>query len=521
MRLIGIALLAFLLAGVAFLLTERRAEVLAAVPLLSGSERIVHRFDQSGAPNLQDVDESFERVWIAAEGTDRWTALSGVPSYATLRFNLPRDVVGLAGELTLDLRSDIAEGTEGEFRINVNGIRRGVLTIRPGMDDYTVKLPLSADDLIRRQLVVSMAMIGDTPSAVCSTDEGYGALLHVEPTSRLTLALEEPITTFADQLLVAGEPAELLWPVADRDAQAQALATAVSAQVTGHAVRFVRPDQATEATIDPADYDGTLPPSASAVLPLNWPVQAEEAGASTDAVTFERGANWTFALARSALQDRTLPNRLDLNLRLQPLPGEAAWMLNVQHAGSILYQERIAGSRTDYRAIIPLGEADDAELLRYEVNLQADWEGRGPCLIRPELTAQLLPSTQISGGQVAPASAMEPLLAALGSTPSIGIQLWTETDVTTANAMMGLAQDLIVGAAGVEAESDRDVILAMAEPNEALEFARTRPGPAWVRGYFTPGDAAETLPLEGTMLDVLASSDAPRAVMVIVLGSGS
>jgi len=180
MRLIGIGLLAFLLAGVALFLSNSSALQIGVRTL---SEAAL-------GPNLvfetQTKDVTSHSKWDAVvhrADPDTPIILTGLPAYQGATFYLPIDARPTSGYLQIDATTQSLSGVEGVLRVNIGNEKRAELLLRPGEAGRSLRIQLTDIELAREQLVVSFSLLGDGPHRSCGIDTGHEVIVEIETTS--------------------------------------------------------------------------------------------------------------------------------------------------------------------------------------------------------------------------------------------------------------------------------------------------------------------------------------------------
>jgi len=193
MRMIGIGLMGFLLAGVALLLSTMN--------ILEKGQRYVSEL--TDGPQLifedrkavQRTDE--HKAVVFRSGPNHPIILSGLPAYQGVAFALPVDARPTSGYLQIDVTSQVLEGVEGVLRISIDNARRGEMLLRPGEVGRSLQIPLSPTDFAGDQLVVSFSLQGTSARSYCSSDDGFEAIVEIETTSAVYLTLNRPLAEMA------------------------------------------------------------------------------------------------------------------------------------------------------------------------------------------------------------------------------------------------------------------------------------------------------------------------------------
>ena len=208
MRMIGIGLMGFLLAGVALLLSTMNFWDKAqwALQTKINGPQLVFEIPSALPASNENI------AVIARSNPHHAVILSGLPAYQGITFNLPLNARPTSGYLQIDATLQVLSGVEGVLRVSIDNVRRGEMLLHPGEAGRSLQVPLSPTELAREQLVVSFSLQGDGPSAQCPTDTGYAAIVEIETTSAVHLTLDRPIASVTDRVNAWGGVVRVGWP---------------------------------------------------------------------------------------------------------------------------------------------------------------------------------------------------------------------------------------------------------------------------------------------------------------------
>ncbi|GAB5445215.1 hypothetical protein [Gymnodinialimonas sp.] len=385
MRLIGIGLLAFLLAGLALLLarSEMVGQTWRAVRTLTEGPQL--RFE---TPMAAEAQRGAAQAIIRRAGPAAPLILSGLPAYQGAVFHMPIDARPTSGYLQIDATSQVLDGVEGVLRISIDNTRRAEVLLHPGEAARAVRIELTAADIARAQLVVSFSLLGTGSDAVCTADHAVEAVVEIETTSALYLSLDAPLETPRDRMATWGNQLRLLW-----DGQAQGLLRAVEARRAGLQVLFV-----SETGLSAADVDAVLADLRATPAPMQpefaWSEALADGGGLHGLRRFHGSTTWRLRYDLARAQRPNLPGVLELSMAIPRHPMGADWQLTVTHDDRLLahftgdadqthLQERIAiPRRAGLRHVI-------------EITLTSTFQPTGTCNDGPEVLAEILPETRI------------------------------------------------------------------------------------------------------------------------------
>ena len=237
MRMIGIGLLGFLLAGVALLLstmniverTKRHLRELAGVPQLVFEDTTAVSADATYVATVYRSNPATPVI------------LSGLPAYQSVAFTLPVDARPTSGYLQINATSQVLPGAKGVLRISIQNTRRGEMLLRPGEAGRSLQIPLSPMDFAGDQLVVSFSLQGTTPDLQCGPDDGIAAVVEIETTSAIFLTLDQPLSSARDRVRAWGDLARVAWPTwLDADEQLRRLVIATQLSRRGLTPLFIQ-----------------------------------------------------------------------------------------------------------------------------------------------------------------------------------------------------------------------------------------------------------------------------------------
>lgn len=381
MRLIGIGLLAFLLAGIGLSLSQSgRVQQIVSRVL---QDRL--QFETSAEPTISGRRDVAIRRAFPSEPM----ILTGFPAYQSAQFYLPVDARPLSGVLQIDITGQALAGVEGILRIVIANNRRAEILIRPGDLERSVRVELTEYDIAQERLVVSFSLQGAGPHAPCGIDEGIEVIVEIETTSAVHLALEQPLDSDHDTFLASGRVAQIALPL---EAQAASLLAAARLQQAGMDVRFAN------AGLGPADAEDLVlrHDTARAVPRFAWSDIMADDSAIYGLRRFHRSHSWRIRYDMVHAVDRRLPGRFDLALELGHLPQAAEWQVIVTLNGRLVHQDRAPGGPYNSTVELQTSLQDRANVL--EVELRSTYSQPGECTRPPDLFAELNPQTRFVAG---------------------------------------------------------------------------------------------------------------------------
>jgi len=422
MRLLIIGLAAFVIAAVAMLVSDGRLLRHWGVAQLWGGDVRHHRFTLTPwSPSARS-----RHVVVPVRRGD-WLAMSGFPSYATLHFPLPRTAAPTAGRVVLALSLQLPESGGGSIRISINGERRGEALFEHDFQRYRLSFDLTASDLLRRDVTVSLAADGYNAVGECPDERARAFVLIIEPRSRLELELAHPIDTIDDAVAMAGAPLTLAWrddaarrvreetlllalKLAQRHVPAEFNDTHTSRNATVIRIDPSRPGEhfdAAERSIFVrgaraarriADASGIPPHRHGNGEPGQWSASLADFGAVEWSRQFRREIKWRAQFPLNDMTAGEAPTALRLALQFSPPTANDDWILSVTLNDVLIFADRLTSRDTRLNREIAL-RGDLIELNNtLEITLINGEDRVGICNPGREAFAQLLRATALVGG---------------------------------------------------------------------------------------------------------------------------
>lgn len=374
---------------------------------------------------------------------DTWNALTGAPGFTSVSFDLPRQANVIGGALILDIAAELQEEAVARLRINVNGERRGEIVLAAGRADSEIRIDLRPRDLMQGTLDVSLATVGTFPQRMCEPGWNGGLIVRIEPSSRVELRTDGPLTDIGDRLLVSGSPQRLVWPSAGagETGAVDLVAFAVDRRVRGLQSVFVPQTQDScsgAIALEPSDLAAlsrSQPSPGADVVPADWPVSVARTGPNATARFFGQSEIWRHAYDLRAMPDAEYPTALDLRMRVAGLTGDAAWLLSVTLNDSLIHSERLTGNTLDIVREVALPFELQAVSNRLDVRIvKADGRDLAICVgAETTSTAQMLPTTKLLGGVAPDDPSLGEFLSAVTGPVQLRLSdMLTATDATGA-----------------------------------------------------------------------------------------
>lgn len=400
MRLLGIALLALTISALLMLMVMQRDQIKAVLMIDQLQARVESSFDLVVSPR-QETEKSTEFSAIIPVRTGgNWVSLSGFPAYTRIEFEIPRQAQITSAELILDLTSYLVEGATGRLRIGVNGARRGEILLASGTVHQAIRISLAATDYLQANLSVSLRSLGQTPNATCAIQWTGAAIVQLEPTSRIEIALVAPLTSLHDRLNISGSPNQIAWPdVQELRTASRILAFAWSRMESGATTLFV-----SSGDRSPLDVALTETELAQFVLPPlrarnqeTWPVEVATQGSNAQVRNFEHETQWKLNYAARDLPDGRNPVSIDIGLRLQSADPAATWLMSVSLNGTLVNASTLFGHDQEFFDTIALPAHQQWDQNEIVISLVSAQERSGVCAKGVPAVAQLTEATVLNG----------------------------------------------------------------------------------------------------------------------------
>ncbi len=464
MRMVGLALLIFLLMGVSIALTQMNVWQFAKNTFAQIDTTLIFEVDDDEQdPRTQ---HSFSRAH-----PDGVLLLSGSTQAQSARFVLPKDAPISSGELQVNATAQVSNDTSGMVRIFVGKERRGEVLLRPGQQNFNTTIELTPQDLARDELWVRYAMAGLETTASCTTQGGTPAVVEIEQDSRLILDLETPTLTTRDQVASWGDQVLIGWPswLSDDERQLRQYASLVLA-ARGYTVRMVdAPNTATlsgDALID--FVTANVHPDLTLGEDYSWPYYVAETGPNAGIRRFHGGTSWRHWYTISPSHHTSEPAAFAYSVLLGPLPDDAGWTVTVTHNGTILEVIETSGDTHVVEGTLSLDGLPFGDSNVIEVTASSDYEIVGMCNVGPELVAELRPETRLIGGGDALGDALENVRATLAQHEVVPVRLLPGASLVETQRLIDLTKALLPQGKSITTANDNALIVAV----QRASFAR-------------------------------------------------
>lgn len=481
MRLIGIGLLAFLLAGLALLLarSEMVGQGVRAYMTLTDGPQL--RFE---TPIAAQAPDGAYTTTILRAGTQTPIILSGLPAYQGAVFHMPIDAGPTSGYLQIDATSQVMDGVAGVLRISIDNTRRAEVLLHPGEAVRSVRIELTAADIARAQLVVSFSLQGEGASAQCSSDRGIEAVVEIETTSALFLTLDTPLDSPRDRVAAVGGVVPMHWT-----GQTDTFLRVVDTIRNGAEVVFVP-----SGGLDPAQVEEVLSVQDRRHRPtFGWSDAMSPTAGLYDVRRFQHRQTWRIHHDPLRAENTAAPATLDLSMFVAPHPFGADWHLSVTLNGRLVHMVVLSAQQQTFRQRIALPASDIQGASTIEITLTSTFPNDGPCNDGPEVLAEISTDSQIIPSEVPADGTLWTLIHSLKALDSIAINADANLTAAEASVAACLLADLLPSHAAISASVTAPLIQVLPR-GAALPDA---PGGAlWLIHYDPIDNALLAIPLE-------------------------
>jgi hypothetical protein len=471
MRMIGIGLMGFILAGFALLLSSLNAIETGqryVRELVHGPQLV---FEDRNAVQVLDA----HTVMVQHATPTQSIILSGLPAYQSVTFNMPMDARPTSGYLQIDATSQVLNGVEGVLRISIGNERRGEMLLHPGEAGRSLQVELSPTDFARDQLVVSFSVQGEGSTPQCPTSEGFEVIVEIETTSALHLTLDRPLETPRDKVRTWGQQAQIAWPNAlPRAQRLDRLTYAIDFKRHGLESLFIsapRPEALTS-----IEMQSLLPQIIAAndgSQQAIWPRSIAAKGTNSGLRRFYRSTQWRVRYEVQNDATLSLPTQLDMQMILGRNLNREHWSLIVSLNNRLVHQSLIDPDQSSFGATIALPPEIHTAFNIIEITLSSTHSREGHCDLGPELIAELLPSSQLIAGAAMYSDEISELRHVLSQTSAL--RLWTAEQMTAADAQIAthMIAQILPQSAAIETASETAHIMIVSSQSAAPTFVHS------------------------------------------------
>jgi hypothetical protein len=471
MRMIGIGLLGFLLAGFALLLSTM--DVLEkgkryAREVITGPQLVFE--------TLQAPDPSHENTTsILHTKSTHPVLLSGLPAYQSVAFDMPVDARPTSGYLQVDATFQVLEGVEGVLRISIDNARRGEMLLRPGEVGRSLQIQLSPKDFARSTLVVSFSLQGRGPHLQCSTDEGFEAIVEIEPTSAIFLTLDRPLLSVRDRVNASGAVVRIAWPHWLKS-EAQMRRLILASQLHQNSIETLMVGAPSEQTLNSGeirDFLRLARAREATVTTPSWPRALDRDGVNAGLRKFHRQTVWRTRFDLGTGRDARFAEALDLRLQVGKQIGNHGWMLRVALNNRLLFQTELDARNSLFQRVIALPVAYQSASNTLEVTLTSTNSPEQQCDEGPELIAEMMPQTRLTAGATYFSDAAVEMRTHLSRLSAIYMGSLSEIKPADAQVVTGLLAELLPQTSILKPNMSRAEIIVLT-PGGQTDFIPNR-----------------------------------------------
>lgn len=295
--------------------------------------------------------------------------------------------------------------------------------------------------------------------------------------------------------------------------RAERLALAAKLQRQGAAVSFQARDALDSIALAAlVDEPGKTFAHKTPALQFPAPLGAFSGNAGTR--TFKESATWRTRYQLDESQDAEIPGRMDLGLRLGPLPSGGQWTVSAILNGRLLMAETLAPGARDFNTGLLLPTEVQGRNNLIEITAASNQSLPGACNEGPDLMAELTEASVLHGSGQTLEGPLSALRAALLARTDLDVSATAEMSAADAQAHARMIATVVpdqVDLRGVDGHADI-IPLSRAEV-AALPGSGRADASSWI--VYSDADEAALQVVRGTAeaLDALADH-APLALLI-------
>ncbi len=520
MRMIGIGLLAFLIAGAASAVTyfDIWARGLQAAHDILEEPQLVFGREQDTVPSTRKAARAIIRAH-----SPNGLILSGFPAYQSASFSMPIDTRPTSGHLQIDATFQVLEGVEGALRVSINNTRRAEVLLRPGEAARSLQIVLTQQELAGERLVVSFSLLGHGAKLACGPDGAINAIVEIETTSGVFLTLATPLRSVRDRVITWGHQVHIAWPPSQSNAQrSNILAQAAHIQRHGYSTRFV--DQgdtgvpqgaalAPSELIDAQDFAFT-----TRAKRLVWPTYFAKKGPNAGVRRFQRSTSWRVRYDLDRYQDYSMPDGLNLRISLGPPPAGAHWTLTTTFNARLIDIQIIDEAVQDHALDLGLPAAYQDRLNVIEITVTSSYDPDGLCNHGPELIAEIRAESHLWAGGAQFENELQKLRSRLANHVSFSLKTRQDISASDAQAVARLLANSLPTQLQ-HAQKDPDVFVTVLSRKKSLDILTALP-PNPDRTWLVYLDEVTQVPKAHPVTPHAAANiHAPVALLITIAGA--
>lgn len=416
MRIVGIGILAVILIGILIFIGQNGAFDGA---LNGGGDGEARRFEDQNASVLENFDIDGSTVFAAPDSTDSPIILSGLPSYAGLKFILPVDARPTSGDLNLAFTSLVAEDVEGVLRVSINGVKRADYLLNSGNQMDELQVQLTPRDLAAGTINVSLSLQGRGAITECTIDDAIAAVVNIDSKSGLRLNLSGEPTSARDQLALWGNRVPIEWSQSNGNA-VNIVRQAAILQSKGYRPIFAKDGVALDALTKVAKSAKRKNPLS---IPATYPIAITSDSSNSGLRKFTRRVNWRYAYDVNDLPNKQLPTALDLRMQIGPVQSKIERDVVVSINDKLLFSKRLDSNAERFNQSIFIPAAAHSQKNIIDITMQAYDADNLRCGDIAQSIAELLPETTLRNGQISLSNDLEKLKSILSNKGNLALNI--------------------------------------------------------------------------------------------------
>ncbi|VWX62120.1 cellulose biosynthesis cyclic di-GMP-binding regulatory protein BcsB [Sphingorhabdus sp. 109] len=434
MRLVGVGLLAFVLAGVLILLGQGGAFKSGWTKLSGGEQQQFSNYE--GASGLGS-DTSGTSVFTTGQDSDAPLILSGLPSYTGLVFHLPTDARPVNGRYELLYSSRVAEGVEGVLRVSINGVKRADILLNQVKGEQKAQIELTASELSSGALDVGLSLQGRGEIAQCSPNDSIAAVVEIKPQSGLRLELAKAVETTSDRLALWGGRVPVSWNKSNGNEEALvSLVHGARLVQKGYLLHF-GPNGLDSAALTKLSAEAK--PYSDVFVQPAYPIPFTGKNVNRGMRKFDRQTSWRYHYSVTDLPNQRLPSALDLRLAVGPAGSNTPYDLTVALNDHMLFSRRLSPQTERVSQSIALPADFHKADNKIEISLASGDGNYNRCGTDRQSVAELLPATVLKGGEQRASDSLSLLRAKLAAVDTVALlgEMETAVDAQAAAQLLG------------------------------------------------------------------------------------
>ena len=183
---------------------------------------------------------------------------------------------------------------------------------------------------------------------------------------------------------------------------------------------------------------------------------------------FHRQAIWRARYDLVGETAHAIPVQLDLQMQLGRLLADQTWALSVTLNDRLVFQEHVAGTRTDFRALSDLpadmqGPANTLEIVVTHARAQS-----GVCDQGPELVAEMLPGSRLIAGNTPFSNPLSEVRAALAAVGVVNLSVMGALSALDADAASRLLDQVVPAGATLKPATGTSHVVVLGADHAAL-----------------------------------------------------